>query len=359
MSHMTDRKTGKTHGLLIVGNFLSANRGTCAICEDLSARLAACGWQVYRTSARQNRLLRLADMIATALSRRNSYHCASINVFSGPSFLWAEVISRVLRLVGRPYVLILRGGGLTDFARQRQRRFIRLLIGAAVVTTPSLYLQRRLAIIWPDIFYLPNGLPVADYPFRQRKQLAPNLVWLRAFHDTYSPLTAVRTIELLCGDFPGIHLTMYGPDMRDGSLLQVRQYIEERGLENHISISGFIQKKQVPEALSRHDLFLNTTRLESFGVCVAEAAACGLPVVTTNVGELSYLWRDEEEALLVPPDDAEAMATAVRRILIDPELAGRLSLNARTKVEQFDWSAVLPKWQALFSSLKEGNVSND
>jgi len=55
----------------------------------------------------------------------------------------------------------------------------------------------------------------------------------------------------------------------------------------------------------------------------------------------------EHDALLVPPDDPEAMAAAVRRLLTEAGLADRISRNARKKVEQFDWSIILPQWETL------------
>lgn len=348
MNNQVRHGTGSPPEILLVGNFLSTIRGTRSVCEDLSEILEARNWKIYRTSAQSNRVLRIVDMIATTVARRNAYQCASVDVFSGPAFFLAEVVCYTLRMINRPYILTLHGGGLANFARQWQRRVTMLLDSAAAVTTPSMFLKKELTGIRSDIHYVPNGLSVADYSFRLRKKVSPNLAWLRAFHDIYDPLLAVRTIEQLRVDFPSIHLTMYGPDKCDGSLIRVRNYIARHGLENCISIPGAIPKSKVPGALARHDLFLNTTTLESFGVCVAEAAACGLPVVTTAVGELPFLYRDEEEILLVPQGDAEAMAAAVRRLLTEPELAGKLAVNARKKVEQFDWSVVLPQWEALF-----------
>jgi glycosyltransferase involved in cell wall biosynthesis len=99
--------------------------------------------------------------------------------------------------------------------------------------------------------------------------------------------------------------------------------------------------------MNRGDIFLNTTNVDNTPISVIEAMACGLCVVSTNVGGLPYLLENEEDALLVAPGDPEAMATAVRRLLTDAELAERLSRNARRKAEQFDWSVILPRWQAL------------
>jgi glycosyltransferase involved in cell wall biosynthesis len=56
----------------------------------------------------------------------------------------------------------------------------------------------------------------------------------------------------------------------------------------------------------------------------------------------------------VPPDDAEAMAAAVRRILTEPGLAARLSQNARAKAGRHDWSVVLPQWQQMLRSVALG-----
>jgi len=51
--------------------------------------------------------------------------------------------------------------------------------------------------------------------------------------------------------------------------------------------------------------------------------------------------------LLVEPDDPVSMAAAVRRILTEPQLAERLSRNARLKAEQFDWPMISSKWESL------------
>jgi glycosyltransferase involved in cell wall biosynthesis len=85
-----------------------------------------------------------------------------------------------------------------------------------------------------------------------------------------------------------------------------------------------------------------------------EAAACGLCIVSTNVGELPLLWTNGDDALLVEPDDPKAMAAAVRRLLTESGLAERLSRNARAKAEQFDWSLILPQWERLLTEVVQG-----
>ena len=68
---------------------------------------------------------------------------------------------------------------------------------------------------------------------------------------------------------------------------------------------------QVPSELNEFDIFLNTTFVDNTPVSVLEAMACGLCVVSTDVGGLSFLLEHEGDALLVPPDNPKAMAAAV------------------------------------------------
>ncbi len=125
------------------------------------------------------------------------------------------------------------------------------------------------------------------------------------------------------------------------------------GVADKIEIVQGVHKEQVPEILNQGDLFINTTNIDNTPVSVIKSMACGLCIISTNVGGIPYLLEDGSDALLVPPGDPEAMANAVVRILTEPGLAAKLSVNARAKAEQYDWSVVLPKWEQLFEQVIE------
>jgi glycosyltransferase involved in cell wall biosynthesis len=175
-------------------------------------------------------------------------------------------------------------------------------------------------------------------------------VWLRAFHQIYNPSLAIRVVALLADEFPDVRLTMVGPDKGDGSLPAAQQLAEELGVQEKVNFIGGVPKGDVPAWLNKGDIFINTTDVDNTPISVLEAMACGLCVVSTNVGGIPYLLDDQRNALLVPPNDAEMMAAAVRRILLDSSLAKRLSGSARMKTEGFSWSKVLPIWEELFQA---------
>jgi glycosyltransferase involved in cell wall biosynthesis len=342
--------------VLLVGNFLSSSLGNRSVCEDLAIRLTASHWSVLTTSARPGRLPRFLDMVNMAWCRRYDYAVAQVDVFSGPAFVWAEAVCQILRWVGKPYILTLRGGNLPAFAQSWPRRMRYLLCSAAAVTTPSRYLLENMAQYCPNLCLLPNPLDLSTYQFKLRKQLQPSLVWLRAFHSIYNPSLAPQVLAHLVESFPGISLVMIGPDKDDGSLQAMQQIATGLGVAHRIGLPGRIPKAEVTDWMNRGDIFLNTTNVDNTPISVLEAMACGLCVVSTNVGGIPYLLEHEQDTLLVPSDDPAAMATAVRRLLTEPDLAERLSRNARQKAEQFDWSIVLPQWEALLISVMTRNA---
>jgi len=347
----TGAKAGQFPSVLMVGNFLSETVGTRGVCEELAQRLRECGVPVITTSKRKARIPRILDMLLTCWSRRDAYNVAQVDVYSGPSFIWAEAVCWLLRVVRRPYVLTLHGGALPEFAERNRRRMLRLLNSAAAVTVPSRYLLAKLGKYRKDLMLLPNALELSAYHHVPRGPLQPNLIWLRAFHEIYNPTMAVRVVARLKDEFPGIRLQMLGPDKKDLSLQKTILAARNCNVEGYVHLTGQIEKCRVPGALKTGDIFLNTSNIDNTPVSVLEAMAAGLCVVSTDAGGVSDLVASGKEALLVPVNDDAAMARAIRRLLTDPMLAKRIQDSALAKVQAFDWRVVLPQWQALLASV--------
>ena len=337
--------------VLLIGNFLSGSVHTRSAGEELALRLVTRGHVVCTASERRPRAARMVDMIATVFRERARYGVAQIDVYSGPGFIYAEAVAGLLRLLRKPYVLTLRGGNLPAFGRRWPRRVRRLLRSAAVVTAPSHYLCEQMRGYRDDIRVLPNALEMSAYPFHVREQPRPHIVWLRAFNRIYAPELAPAVLARLVASFPDARLTMIGPDKLDGSLEQTQRAATFFQVRDRLAFAGAVPKGDVPAWLDAADIFLNSTNVDNTPVSVLEAMACGLCIVSTRVGGIPYLLEDGEDALLVPPNDPDAMAEAVKRILMEPGLGARLSRNARTKAAQFDWRLILPRWETLLAEL--------
>jgi glycosyltransferase involved in cell wall biosynthesis len=339
------------NSVLMIGNFLSATGGSRGVCEELAERLVADGWGVLCASRKRSKFLRLADMVLTAVKKRHEYAIAQVDVFSGPAFFWAEAACWTLRRLGKPYALTLHGGNLPEFAAKWPGRVRRFLRSAKAVTAPSPFLQRKMETYCPGIRVIPNAIDIAIYPYRQRGPARPKLIWLRSFHEIYNPVMAVKVLGALASKYPEVQLTMVGQDKGDGSFQRAQAEVAALGLQRNISCPGPVPKQEVPRALSGADILLNTTNFDNTPVSIIEAMACGLCIVSTNVGGLPYLLQNGHDALTVSPNDQLSMAAAVGRLLTDVGLAQRLSVNSRRTAEQFDWSAVLSQWVELLNRL--------
>jgi glycosyltransferase involved in cell wall biosynthesis len=336
--------------VLLIGNFLSGHDGRRTYSEDLAERLEATGTGVLRASSLMFRPARMADMTGAALGVRGDYRVAVIDVYSGRALLWANVAARVAKMRGRPVVLALHGGRLPEYARRHGERLKQLLQLADAVVAPSGYLRDALAPWRSDILVIPNAVEVERCPFRLRTRAKARLTWLRSYHAIYNPEMAVEVLARVRAVKADARLTMYGAD-KDGSFARVRGAARRLGLESAVDLRGVIPKQQVGAALAEADIFLNTANIDNMPVSVVEAMACGLCVVSTDVGGVPYLVQDGVDGLLVKPGDSDGMARAVLRILGEEGLSVRLSAMARRKAERFDWNAVLEKWLELLARL--------
>jgi len=341
--------------VLIIGKFLSQASSVRGACEDLAEQMRKAGWVVVTTSSKPGRMASLLDMLKTIWTRRNEYQVASIDIFSGWGFLWAEATAYLLYKIKKPYLLTLHGGSLPKFALRWPKRVTRMLKSASAVTVPSRYLLEKMKPYRPDLLLVLNPIDVLKYSFNLRAHPRPALIWLRAFHDIYNAPLAIYVANSLVPCHPQFYLTMGGGDKGDGSFQRTKQLAEALGVSDSVEFAGRIPKNEVPAWLQKGDIFINTTNIDNTPISVMEAMACGLCIVSTNVGGIPYLLENEKDALLVPPNDPESMASAIYRILTEPGLAEKLSKNAREKAEQFDWSVILPQWEKLFESLIKTN----
>jgi glycosyltransferase involved in cell wall biosynthesis len=115
-----------------------------------------------------------------------------------------------------------------------------------------------------------------------------------------------------------------------------RTLLEEQcaalGVGARVHFLGSRSRAEVLEVLAASDAALLSSRWENFPHVVVEALAVGTPVISTAVGGVPEVVRDGENGLLVPPDDADALAAAIRRLVEDDDLRGRLARAAAPSV---------------------------
>lgn len=336
--------------LCMVGPMLGRNEGWVTTQgEILADRFREADYPVLETSPIVNRYKRLVDTVYSLLAWRNQYDLAIISVYSGPAFFMADISSFILKKLNKPVIMVLRGGNLPEFADSRKKWVKRVLGRARTVVSPSLYLSRFCESMNIKVTVIPNTIKLDRYSFRLRRTIRPKILWMRTFHEIYHPEMAVEVIDQLIKAVPDIHLTMAGQEK--GRLASVQRLVREKGLQDKVSFEGFLKIQDKQKLFAEHDIYLNTTRIDNAPVSVIEAAAFGLPVVSTNVGGIPDLLTAFETGLLVPDQDVDAMAKAVNLLFLRPDLVEKLSGNGRKLAETCAWQNVLGLWQKIFFNL--------
>jgi len=134
----------------------------------------------------------------------------------------------------------------------------------------------------------------------------------------------------------------------------LRAYVAEHALNDKVRFTGSVDS--VADYLRASDAFVFPSRREAFGVSVIEAMSCSLPVVATAAGGLADIVRDEENALVIPVDDADAMTDALDRVLRDrlPELGA----SGRDDVMQhYSSVAVIDSYRRLLEHCREESAA--
>lgn len=331
---------GRRPTVLFVGTFLSASSGTMGISEKImealdDAIVTKCA------SSFDNKVLRMAHIVWAVLF--STYNVLHVDVFSGMAFRIAQTATWLGKLNGKKVVLALRGGNLPSYVARHPQRVARVLERADVIHTPSQMLRDFVASRYRvDISYLPNFVDVSRFQYHHDSYKPFSLLWVRAFAEIYNPEAAVEILEKVRAVYPEATLTMVGPDK--GKLGVTMNLIADRGLEMFVRIVGPVSNHELPAYYHGHEVFLNTTSYESFGVAVLEAACCGIPIVSYNVGEIPYLWKSGEEILLADFGDVDRLAMHVMSLFSDQERARRQSHLARKKAEQFSWEHLRSQW---------------
>jgi L-malate glycosyltransferase len=186
-----------------------------------------------------------------------------------------------------------------------------------------------------------------------KQAISPNgeklIVHVSNFRDVKRATDVVTVFHRLHGEGMGVKLLLVGdgPDRLSAELLA-----RELGVYHDIRFLG--KQEPVEEILSIADVFLMPSASETFGLAALEAMACGVPVVSSDIGGLPELNVHGETGFLCPLADIDALTEATRRILLDDDLHARMAAAARRRaVEEFDLERIIPRYERHYEQVLE------
>ena len=260
---------------------------------------------------------------------------------------WREYLLGGLaaRVAGRPRVVM--GLGLKIVPRaDLKRRLVFALADRVLVNAPEIrdtlctrpWIQpERIDVVINGVDlerWRPRWQPdrqLAGLEFRRARGIAesaPLLVTIGNLTHQKDHANLIAASDLLRDRFPGLRVLVLG----EGELrAPLQQDIDRRGLGATVTLAGFVPDPGA--ALAAADLFVLSSDNEGMAWVLMEAAACGLPTVTTDVSGARFCVEEGVTGLVVPPSDPGALARAVGELLRNAQRREAMGREARALAE--------------------------
>lgn len=194
----------------------------------------------------------------------------------------------------------------------------------------------RISVVYPGIDHSLFNLSTAGDETR-RRELLDRLGMAGSFFlyvgDSEWRKNLRRVLEAFAATGTGMKIVLAGKRaLTDSALLG---WIEELGLQGRVVLPGFVADADLPLLYGAATAFVFPSLYEGFGLPVAEAMACGCPVITSTVSSLPEV--AGEAALLVDPCKVAEISAAMVKVLKEPELRGQMIAAGLRQAEQFSW----------------------
>ncbi len=278
--------------------------------------------------------------------------CQVIHLMANSGWSWHLFSAPVLllgSLRGTPVVVNYRGGEAQVFF-DRSYRWVRpAMQRAAAIVVPSAYLQQVFRSFGWEAEVVPNIIdrrvfhPAQESPGGTE---APLFVITRNLEQIYGIATAIEALAI-CRDrglAPLLEIAGSGPEEE-----HLREQCRELGVESRVRFLGRLERDEVVALYHRAFAMLNPTTVDNMPNSILEALACGVPVISSNVGGVPFIVTDQKTALLVPVGDSAALADAMERLMTDESLGKSMTKQGFESICEYEWTQVAPRWLSVYA----------
>lgn len=338
--------------VLYLGNFLNNVKGrydgpNVQVVKILQSQ----GHKVRCAGTSGNQFLRLIQFVLAIFKGKVvKTELIIIDVFSTRAFYFASISACFARLMNIKYALVLHGGNLPERFKSSKKLSRRLLEKAALIFSPSNYLaSAALSEFDIKVKVIPNRIDVCltDEVLSRNNEI----YWVRSLSSIYNPEMALEVLRHLTEAGLDFKLIFIGPGDAD-RIKAVEAMVTKYNLNSLVEMKGRMPRKDWHNLAMYGKYFINTTYVDNTPSSLIEAMALGLVPISTNVGGIPFILEHEKDCILVDPNDAAAMAKAIKMIEEDTAFRQELQSNGRLKFESVYHASVISKsWEEALAQL--------
>ena len=272
--------------------------------------------------------------------------------------LRASLMALAGRLAGARVVVHAHGGNVETWLASPWRRWLVRLAMApadrvvAVWTVGERVL--RAALGEAKVRLVDNGVRVQDFPAGDRDREVPRVLYVGLLTPRKGVLDLLEASELLTARGIDHELFLVGGTPDEGPAAEIP--VRAAAANGVARLLGSRPPEQMAAAYADADIFCLPSWWEAMPLSVLEAMASGLPVVATDVGDVSRAVRHGETGYVVPPKSGRELANALEPLLRDKELRRQMGKAGRSRVEAYFSSSTTARGVAtVFAELERTN----
>ncbi|MCD4670529.1 MAG: glycosyltransferase family 4 protein [Actinomycetia bacterium] len=217
-----------------------------------------------------------------------------------------------------------------------------------IINKSSLKDFRKLTI--KDVCYLPNGIDLELFQ-KERHNINRKTIFLFVgrIEEEKGLNYLIHAVNKLRKKEKGFEVLLVGKGV-DQKYFQ--ELVISLKLNNYIKFLGEKNINEVIDYYYKSDVLILPSLHESFPVTVLEAWAAKLPVIISNVGGVSIICDNKENAIMVPPGDSEIISEAMIALIKNPELRRELGENGRKLVEKnYGWDKIVKEIESIYKEI--------
>lgn len=233
-------------------------------------------------------------------------------------------------------------GGLSisyEFGKRMLGHYAHKLHGRIAVSPAARHFISR---YFPGEYKIvPNGVEPGRYqravPIARYRDGVPNILFVGRMEPRKGLIHLLRAFRKIQRDGVRARLLIVGTGPGDR---EARRYVLTRQLDG-VEFLGRVPEGQKAQLFKTADIYVSpATGRESFGIVLLEAMSAGAPIICSDIHGYRGVVRRERDGILVEPGNSDALATAIRRLIDDPDLRARLSRAGEERAQLFTWDHV-------------------
>lgn len=348
--------------IVMVGISLASNGGMVSVAQAYQRGGIFDQWNIkYLVSYKQRDILMQLEVMARALAiflhmlLKREVGLLHVHSASRGSFWRKSIFCMLSKIFRVPYILHMHSGEFPVFVREEcgflARKWVHYIFQNAhtVIALTSSWRDSIAALI-PNaaVVVLGNPVFVPDH-IREQRATGFQVLFLGRLNKNKGVFDLIRAIPKVLEQLPQATFILAG----DGELDNVAHQAEILGIKHAVILPGWVEGCAKDALLASADLLVLPSYYEGLPVCILEAMAAGVPVLSSAVGGIPDVLEDGACGVLISPGDVDALSTALIDSLLDSEGSERRRKQAYLRVKKyFSISKILENLGYIYHAAK-------